>query len=374
MYSVSAFGRMITDTVRVDAYTEAMRQSIFPGAIVLEIGSGTGFFAMLACRMGAGHVHAIEPNETITLAQQVAVANGLSDRITFHEKMSTEVALSEKADVVISDLRGVLPLFAQHIPSIADARERLLKPGGVQIPQRDRLFAALISSEEHYKETLGPWDPSFHGLDWSSTRRMVFNEWRKAKVLPSELLSPPVHWVTLDYTRTVNPNVNGRLILTSDRAETAHGFTVWFDTELIEGVGFSNAPDKPIAIYGRAYFPFESPIELDAGQKVQVDMRADLAGSEYVWSWKTSVGGRALFSQSTFKSVVLSPSSFRKSAISHRPALNRDGMVTRWLLEAMDGQRTNEELASALQSKFPEQFSSLRAAIDRVTGIAQKYS
>ena len=374
MYSVSAFGRMITDTVRVDAYTEAMRQSIFPGAIVLEIGSGTGFFAMLACRMGAGHVHAIEPNETITLAQQAAAANGFADRITFHQKMSTEVTLPQKADVLISDLRGVLPLHTQHIPSIADARERLLKPGGVQIPQRDRLFAALVSSEEQYKETLGPWDPSFHGFEWSSTRKIVLNEWIKKKIQPSELISPPVPWVTIDYTQVVDPNVAGRMNLTSDRAGIVHGFTVWFDAELLDGVGFSNAPDKPIAIYGRGYFPFESPIELDAGQKVQVDMRADLAGSEYVWSWKTSVGGRALFSQSTFKSVVLSPSSFRKSAISHRPALNRDGMVTRWLLEAMDGQRTNEELASALQSKFPEQFSSLRAAIDRVTGIAQKYS
>jgi hypothetical protein len=67
VYSVSAYGRMIADKVRVAAYTEALKRAITPGCTVLDIGTGTGFFAMLACRMGAARVYAIEPDDVIDL-------------------------------------------------------------------------------------------------------------------------------------------------------------------------------------------------------------------------------------------------------------------------------------------------------------------
>jgi protein arginine N-methyltransferase 1 len=36
--------------------------------------------------------------------------------------------------------------------------------------------------------------------------------------------------------------VAGELTWTAERPVTAHGLVVWFDTELAEGIGFSNAP------------------------------------------------------------------------------------------------------------------------------------
>jgi len=47
------------------------------------------------------------------------VDNGFGDRVQIISKMSTEVELPERADVIVSDLRGVLPLFLRHMPSIA---------------------------------------------------------------------------------------------------------------------------------------------------------------------------------------------------------------------------------------------------------------
>src|SRR5262245_12583417 len=135
---------MIADRARMQAYTEALRRVVTPDSVVIDIGTGAGVFALLACRFGARRVYAIEPNNIIYVEQEIAAANGYDDRIQFIQDMSDKVTLPERGNVIISDIRGILPLFGTHIPSIIDARERLLAPDGVLIPQQDALWAAVV--------------------------------------------------------------------------------------------------------------------------------------------------------------------------------------------------------------------------------------
>src|SRR5687768_6067497 len=137
MYSVHFYGQMLADTSRMEAHSAALRRAVRPDSVVLDLGCGPGVFALLACKFGARRVYAVEPDSTITIAREAAVANGFADRIEFFQALSTEVTLPELATVIISDLRGVLPWFQQHIPAIIDARKRLLAPGGTLIPGRD---------------------------------------------------------------------------------------------------------------------------------------------------------------------------------------------------------------------------------------------
>ena len=157
MYSLHFYGEMIANAPRVEPYVEALRRSVTPDSVVLDLGCGQGLFALLACRFGARRVYAVEPDNVINIAREAAVANGCAERIEFFQSMSTEVTLPERATVIISDLRGVLPLFQQHIPSLIDARQRLLAPGGAFIPRRDTLWAALVETPEQYEEIVGPW-------------------------------------------------------------------------------------------------------------------------------------------------------------------------------------------------------------------------
>src|ERR1044072_3208568 len=151
MYSIFSYGSMIADRPRMDAYARALRQAVRPGSVVLDIGTGTGIFAMLACRFGARQVYAIEPGDAIEVAREAAAANGFSERIEFIQGLSNSVVLPERADVIISDIRGVLPLFQHHLPTIIDARKRLLAPDGILIPRRDSLWAAIVQAPELYK-------------------------------------------------------------------------------------------------------------------------------------------------------------------------------------------------------------------------------
>jgi len=60
---------MITDKARMDGFEAALRQAVKPGSVVLDIGTGTGIFSLLACRFGARKVYAIEPDNAIQLAR-----------------------------------------------------------------------------------------------------------------------------------------------------------------------------------------------------------------------------------------------------------------------------------------------------------------
>lgn len=107
--------------------------------------------------MQARQVYAIETEEVVNLAKTICAENGLSDRVQFIQRDSRKTVLPEQVKVIISDIRGTLPLFDHAIPSINDARERFLLPDGIMIPQRDTLQAVVVEAKESYDSITSPW-------------------------------------------------------------------------------------------------------------------------------------------------------------------------------------------------------------------------
>jgi protein arginine N-methyltransferase 1 len=311
MYSVAAYGKMITDDLRMDAYVAALRKAIKPGCVVVDLGSGPGVFALLACKLGARRVHAVEPESVITVAREAATANGFADRIEFIEKLSTEITLRERADVIVSDLRGVLPWFQHHIPSIIDARERLLAPGGVLIPHQDVLWAAVVETPDRYEEILNPWQTNKFELDLSAGTRFVTNTWRKTYIKPEQLLVEPVCWTTIDYYEVDHCDIRAEISWSVARTGTAHGIAIWFDSDLLDGIGFSNHPAAPDLIYGNALFFLSEPVEVAEGERIKLRLTAKLIDNDYVWRWDTDFS-KTSFKQSTFFGVPLSLERLKK--------------------------------------------------------------
>ena len=311
MYSLHFYGQMLADAPRMDAYTAALRNAVKPDSVVLDLGCGPGVFALMACKFGARRVYAVEPDSIIGVAREAAVANGCANRIEFFESLSTEVTLPERASVIISDLRGVLPWFEQHIPSIIDARERLLAPGGVLIPRRDVLWAAIVEAPEQYEELVGPWRK--FDLDLSAGTRLITNTWRKSYLKPEQLLVDPVCWTTIDYHNVEIADLRAEISWRASRNGTAHGVAIWFDSELADDISFSNHPAAPKMIYGVGLFPLLQPVEVKEGECIQLRLAADLVQDGYVWRWDTDFL-KASFKQSTFYGVPLSQAQLRKSA------------------------------------------------------------
>jgi protein arginine N-methyltransferase 1 len=381
MYSVAGFGSMIADEVRMSAYERALRGAVRPGSVVLDIGTGTGIFALLACQLGARRVYAVEPDHAIEVAREIAAANGYLDRIEFIQDLSTRITLPERADVIVSDIRGVLPLFQHHIPAIIDARRRLLAPGGTLIPQCDVVQVAVVEAPEKYGRHVGPWDSRPYGLDMRAARQIVSNTWRRERFAPEQLVLEPQTWATLDYRTVENPNVGGELTWTAARTGIGHGLLVWFDSSLAEDAGFSNAPTAPELIYGGAFFPWSTPVSIAVGDSVTVALRANLVGEDYIWSWETVVRDqaqpareKASFKQSTFFGAPLSPARLLKQAASYVPRLNEDGQIDQWILALMANEMPLGEIAGRALERFPAHFADSQEALTRVGALAQRYS
>jgi protein arginine N-methyltransferase 1 len=380
-YSLASYGEMIADRVRTRAYTEALRAVVRPGATVMDIGTGPGIMAVQACQLGAKHVYAIEPSEIIQVAREIAAANQCADKIEFFEDLSTNVTIPVRADVIVSDLRGVLPLYSHHIPSIVDARRRFLAPGGTLIGREDRIWVAIVEAPERYSRIVGPWARDLAGQDLSLARSKVVNEIHKMQVAPDLLLTTSNLWVALDYTRVENPDVEGELAWTVKRDGTGHGIVVWFDADLAEGVGFSNSPGSAVEIYGSMFLPWPEPVRLAAGQTVRVRLQAKLMESDYFWRWITRIelpgqAGKvaAEFDQSVLQGAVLSLEKLQKSASSHVPQLSQEGLLRRRVLDLMDGRASLEEIARRLTTEFPERFSRWQQALTFAGAVSTKNS
>ena len=381
MYSLGAYGSMIADRVRVEAYAEAMRKTVRNGSVVVEIGTGPGIFAVLACQLGASKVYAIEPAEIIQVAREVASANGCTDKIEFFEQLSHQVTLPTRADVMISDLRGVLPFFQRHIPAIVDARRRFLAPGGATIPRKDTLWAAIVDAPKAYGEIVDPWDKNLLNQDLSPARTLAVNDGQKVRASADQFLTGKKLWSALDYATVENPDVRGNLEWSVERGGTGHGIVVWFDTDLAEGIGFSNAPGTPETVYGSFFFPWTQPARLEVGQNVCVNLQGKLVENDYVWRWTTRIeplsGSSALpihFDQSQLAGSVLSPQQLHKIATGYIPQLSEEGLLRRRTMELMDGNFTLEAIAHKLAVEFPKRFPGWQQALSYAGLISQEFS
>jgi SAM-dependent methyltransferase len=285
MYRLTDYGSMLADRRRVEAYRRALAAVITPSSVVLDIGAGLGTFSLLAAKLGAARVYAVEPADVIKVAKNIAEANGVGDRITFIQTHAAELELPEQVDVIVSDLAGALPLFGEHLPSIIHVRDRFLRPGGALIPDRDRLMCAPLSSAEVYAQIVEPWR-SLPEIDLSVAERMALNATYALPIQPSQIVAEPKCWATLDYGTITSPNVRAEVEWRLDAPAIIHGIALWFES----GLGFSSGPWHPDSVQSTMVLPLIEPLPIDAGEELRVAIWATLASGQYVMTWQVGTG------------------------------------------------------------------------------------
>lgn len=378
MYSLNAFGNMIADATRVEAYSKAIAAAVRHGDVVADIGCGAGLFSLLACRAGARRVFAIEADDCIQLARELAQANGLADRIEFLQSESTSTELPERANVIVSDIRGVLPLFQNAIPVLDDARKRFLCAGGIMIPRQDTLKAGLIDAHEYYCDITSPWEKPIAGLDLSSPLSQALNRLHSSSFRREQLVSEPKEWGVLDYATGAQASLGAELEFVPTREGMAHGICLWFETNLFADIRFSTQPGDH-SVYGQMFLPWLKAVAVHEGMRIHVALRADLFKRDYVWRWETTVpatGGQPQirFTQSSFQGAPFAPQSLRHQELHFIPTLSETGEAELWILQQMRGDQTLQSIAQGALERFPSVFSSRQAAFNRVAELSNKLS
>lgn len=383
MYSLSEYGNMIADQARFSAYANAIAEVVRPGDTVLDLGCGPGPMGLLACRAGAGRVYAIEAGDSLGLARQLAATNGFADRLVFLAGDSRKLELPERVRVIVSDLRGTLPLFDGAIPSLEDARRRFLLPEGVLIPQKDTLQAAVIEADAAYSRITAPWESGKRGLNLLPGRERLLHSIHGIDCKPAQLLTEPNPWATLNYAIGADRRLGETLAFRAVRPGTAHGLCLWFDAQVWGEYAYSSgplaAPEAKATVYGQMFLPWLEPIALAEGQEIAVELHVDLVGEDYTWRWNTTVmptGAQAplRFVQSSFFGAEFSREGLRRKALDYVPAITEEGEADNWILSAMNGKQSLGEIAQRAAARLPRRFPSFEDALRRVTSLAEKYS
>ncbi len=369
MYHISDYDMMFSDRLRRDAMLTSIRAIVRPGDVVVELGTGVGYFAVAAARCGAGHVYAIETNDAISLGPELAAANGCADRITFVHGHSRHQTLPELGDALIWDLRGSLPLVNDQIASVADARTRLLRPGARLQNMRDILFAAPTEGPRRFRTELHDAADDSHGIDRSpvfARSRTIAGSGDLANEL---LLAAGAEWFRIEWATVVDADASGELVWEAARDGAMDGLCVWFDAEMAGGARILNAPDQPGTAYGRTFLPFYEPLAVLKGDRIEGKIRFKSMHGEYVTMWEARVvppagSGRAPVraQRSSLDALAISPARLAELSLDHRPAESSTLRLLGTICELTDGERSVQEIAQILMTRHPGLFADLQEA------------
>jgi protein arginine N-methyltransferase 1 len=216
-------------------------------------------------------------------------------------------------------------------------------------------------------------------LELSAALPLLLNGSYTGHFNSDQLLTAPQTWAVLDYSAGANACPSASLDFCVTRAGTAHGLCLWFEAELLDGITYSSGPSSSKTIYGQVFLPWLEPVTVQHGQRICVSLQANLVGDEYIWRWDTKVSAKGdaaerCFRQSTFQGTNFTPQSLRRRAADFVPSLSEEGQADRWLLQAIDGKTSLQQMAQAATRQFPKLFPRWEDALHRAAELARQFS
>jgi protein arginine N-methyltransferase 7 len=244
---------MMNDLPRNEFYYGLLKKHVTPETGVLEIGAGSGLLSMMAAKLGAKWVVAVEGSADMAdLARRNVHANGLQDKIKVMCMMSTDLDLKHlpgQPDILVSEIFGTLLLGESAHDYIEDIRRRVLKPSSVILPRHGVQYAVPIQCD--ILDSIAD-VKTWNGLDLShvtavkDTASTVFTKkygFRMSSV-PFKKLSAPIPVVTIDFQTTKRKDFkrNQSFEITATESGQAHAMLLYWEAT-DDGLVMSTDPD-----------------------------------------------------------------------------------------------------------------------------------
>jgi protein arginine N-methyltransferase 1 len=243
--------------------------------VVLDAGAGTGILALLAARLGAARVHAVESMPIAHAARDLIDASGEAGRVILHHADLTLLEPVEPVDVIVSDYIGSFLVDDRMLAAI-EAAARWLKPGGRIVPDRVALFLAPVG-DFPFPAIDGLRAPRY-GLPVAVLLRRAVSLTHRGDFHAHVLMAPPAPYAR--YEAPARRAFDGEVRFALARGGRLRGLAGWFEASLCPGVTVGNAPDTDTH-WGQAFFPIHEQVA-QAGDVVEARVTCADAGE---WRW-----------------------------------------------------------------------------------------
>ncbi len=274
-YGVPGFHRsMLADAPRNDFYARAIRETVRPGDLVLDIGTGSGLLAMMAVEAGAGRVVACEANPALAAtAREIVERNGFGGRIEVIASKSTALeragSLAGGADLIVSEIFSHTLIDEGAIESLNHGMKVLARPGARIIPASASVRVALVD----YGGDMLPPVGRVAGFDLSPfdhhTAALMTVPTRSRHLRPR---GPARSLFAFDFTRGEAPAEGRRTLALESAGGWVTGVVQWIGLRSSDSIAFENAPRRDVwSHWPCVVYPFESPLETSAGEEVRIE-------------------------------------------------------------------------------------------------------
>lgn len=280
--------RLVADPHRMVAYQRALERLVEPGMVVLDAGAGTGVLAMMAARLGAKKVYAVESMPVARLARELVRHNGLETRVEVIEADLRTLQPPASVDLVVSDCLGRFLYDDQMLDAMA-AAFGWLGPGGVVAPRTVELVIAPVAAG--HLPLVDTFVAPVMGLELSPLRAALSAETWGGAFAPEAVLAEPrvvSRWELPGAAPLVD--FSGAFELAAGRLV---GLAGWFRATLAPGVLLETGPGFETHWHQVLWPLAATPVE--AGSRLEVRLKLEaLVGptGEPRWSWSAELDGR----------------------------------------------------------------------------------
>lgn len=273
---------MLGDRLRMIAYRKAIFEAVSPGDVVLDLGTGTGILSQWALEAGAARVFGIDLSAPILAhAVERMAAAGYADRFEPICKLSYDVELPRKVDVLISEIIGNMADNEDFQPILQDAISRFVRPGGTVLPRTTSSYLVPVAARRAHADlsagAIANLTPRYEiGALYRQKRiSSPFNLYYDCILPRSSYLSRPAllsaYHGAWDQPATYERALSFPLL----RGELLTGFKAYFVAELtpqttLDISGDDIAAGETSDSWKHAYLPIERPIEVREGDRLEV--------------------------------------------------------------------------------------------------------
>lgn len=362
---------MALDAVRNEAYGQALQQVVGPDSVVLDLGAGTGVHGLMAARLGARRVYLVEQEDMIAIADENVRANGLQDIVRSLHGRIEDVELPERVDVIVSVLTGNFLLTEDLLPSLFQARDRYLKPGGTLLPSAAVMEVTPVSAPLLHDKEVACWSAPQYGVDLGPARLYAANTvfFPRRDLEGTRDLAVPTALSTIDFHRSDYAPLKADATVTITESGLCHGWVGWFSMKLADR-WLSTSPRASRTHWSPAFLPLDPPVQIECGEQVQFHLARAPYG-DWVWGMKAPGGAQR---HSTLFSAPMKATTLQKAALDYQPGLTAEGQSVAHVLAQCGGTMTMTEIAQSLQARYPARYRTPAEALRFVQVVVKRHA